>query len=228
MSAPGFLSPTRLARGGPAAVLALVIPGLALANAGPPDFADPRRPAGAVGGQHRQQPGGAGRRRAADAAGLAVRGVLPRLLRASWRGEAGTAPPDAARQLARLRLRRRFRRPHRDQQPCHRRGVGDHRHLCRWRIASRQRDRARPQDRHCAAQGRSAGAARRGGMGRLGLGARGQLGARHRQPVRTREHGHRRHHLGRARATSTPGRSTISSRPTRRSTGAIPAVRCST
>ena len=40
MSAPGFLSPPRLARGGPAAVLALVIPALAFANAGPQDFAD--------------------------------------------------------------------------------------------------------------------------------------------------------------------------------------------
>ena len=58
-------------------------------------------------------------------------------------------------------------------------------------------------------------------------GAGRRLGARDRQPVRAWRLGHRRHHLGDARATSIPAPMTTICRPTRRSTAAIPAGRCS-
>ena len=82
--------------------------------------------------------------------------------------------------------------------------------------------------RHRAAAGEAGQAAARGAVRRFRHGARRRLGAGDRQSVRPGRHGHRRHRLGARARHPARARTTTSSRPTRRSTAAIPAARCST
>ena len=135
----------------------------------------------------------------------------------------------------RLRLRDRRRGPRRHEPARGRRRGRVPRALRRGRRADRGRAAGRrPVGRSRAAEGRPGGR-RRGAAAararRLRGPAAGRPGDRHRQPVRARGHGHQRHRVG-ARAARSPlpttSRSPAPSRPTRRSTPATRAARCST
>ena len=125
------------------------------------------------------------------AARLAVRGLLPRVLRAQP-ARAGPAAPV----LARLGLRGRPGRLRRHQQSRDRRGRRDPGRVRRRDDLLGQAGRPRPEDRSGGAQDRGRQAVPGGHLRRQRPHPGRRLDHRDRQSLRPRQHRDRRHHLG--------------------------------